>query len=320
MCCVPLGATGVSAGRSLLVLYGSQTGTGEDIAVCLCRSVARIGLVPRCMSMDAYDLCRLPDEPLVVCVASTTGDGEAPMAMRRFWSALRCRALPAGALHKVRYAVFGCGDSSYPKFNAVARRLDARLQQLGAKQLVSCGLGDDQAAFGVDTALNAWLPALFRALSPPGKGDDGIYSPDEIFRTVWGAGGAAHLHVCFRGGPSAAVLSLAKEVDAVRALARSDRIVLFSQVFHVVSLPFPFSLSITLLFVFLLCACPFPSSLYLCGIYFSIFLYLYICSNVSIYMQAGQPRKQEALPRQLGRISVTARCQDVLQLLGYVAG
>ena len=237
------------------------------------------------------------------------------MAMRRFWSALRCRALPAGALHKVRYAVFGCGDSSYPKFNAVARRLDARLQQLGATQLVSCGLGDDQAAFGVDTALNTWLPALFRALSPPGKGDAGIYFPDEIFRTVWGAGGAAHLHVCFRGGPSAAVLSLAKEVDAVRALARSDRIVLFSQVFHLVSHHFPFSLSITLLFFFPLCA---SRRLSIYVVY--IFLYLYICSNVSIYMQAGQPRKQEALPRQLGRISVTARCQDVLQLLGYVAG
>jgi flavodoxin len=257
--------------------------------------------------MDAYDLCRLPEETLVVCVASTTGDGEAPMAMRRFWAALRCRALPAGALHKVRYAVFGCGDSSYPKFNAVARRLDARLQQLGAKQLVSCGLGDDQAAFGVDTALNTWLPALFRALSPPGKGDDGIYSQDEIFRTIWGAGGAAHLHVCFRGGPSAAVLSLAKEVDAVRALARSDRIVLFSQVFHLVSLPFPFSLSITLMFFFLRVCLSLPV-IYLC-MWFLFF-----------YMQAGQPRKQEALPWQLGRISVTACCQDVLQLLGYVAG
>jgi hypothetical protein len=87
----------------------------------ICRSTSRRGLVPRCLPMDAYDICELPNEPLVVCVASTTGDGEAPMTMRSFWTTLRRRDLPSNALHKVRYAVFGCGDSSYPKFNAVGK-------------------------------------------------------------------------------------------------------------------------------------------------------------------------------------------------------
>lgn len=59
----------------------------------LCRCAEKLGLVPRCMPMDAYDVCDLPQERLVVCVASTTGDGEAPMSMRRFWATIRRRDL-----------------------------------------------------------------------------------------------------------------------------------------------------------------------------------------------------------------------------------
>ena len=211
-----------------LVLYGSQTGTAEDIALGLCRSAAQLGLAPRCMPMDAYDASELPNESLVICVASTTGDGDAPISMRRFWATLRRRDLPAGALCQVRYAVFGCGDSSYPKFNAVARRLDMRLRQLGASQLVPCGLGDDQAAAGVDEALETWIPALFRALSLPVDGD----GPGKtcLPASFFGGGGAGRLEVCFREEASGAVLSRCKHVAAIRALARAHDRVLFSQV------------------------------------------------------------------------------------------
>lgn len=40
-----------------------------------------------------------------------------------------------------RFSVFGLGDSSYEKFNAVARRLNTRLKQLGAVELNPIGLG-----------------------------------------------------------------------------------------------------------------------------------------------------------------------------------
>lgn len=37
----------------------------------------------------------------------------------------------------MRFAVFGLGDSGYAKYNAAARKLHARLLQLGAAELVS---------------------------------------------------------------------------------------------------------------------------------------------------------------------------------------
>ena len=110
----------------LLVLFGTQTGTSEEFAWRLSREAHARGFMPVCMPMDAYDLQQLPSERLLVCIASTTGDGEPPCTMVQTWAALRRRDLPSSALLGLRFAVFGCGDSSYPKFNIAARRLDLR--------------------------------------------------------------------------------------------------------------------------------------------------------------------------------------------------
>ncbi len=41
--------------------------------------------------------------------------------------------------------MFGLGDSGYPKYNTTAKKLDRRLEALGAARLLPLGLGDDQA-------------------------------------------------------------------------------------------------------------------------------------------------------------------------------
>ncbi len=48
----------------------------------------------------------------------TTGD--VPDNMKEFWTFMLRKDLPANSLQNLRYAVFGLGDSSYTKFNAVA--------------------------------------------------------------------------------------------------------------------------------------------------------------------------------------------------------
>lgn len=49
------------------------------------------------------------------------------------------RGLPGDCLETMRFAVFGLGDSGYAKYNATARKLHARLLQLGAAELVRGG-------------------------------------------------------------------------------------------------------------------------------------------------------------------------------------
>ena len=69
--------------------------------------------------MDAYDVTRLPIEPsaAVIMVVSTTGQGEFPSNACRFWRFMLRKGLAADSLDSLRFAVFGLGDSGYPKYN-----------------------------------------------------------------------------------------------------------------------------------------------------------------------------------------------------------
>jgi sulfite reductase alpha subunit-like flavoprotein len=53
---------------------------------------------------------------VVLVAVSTTGQGDLPANAQAFWKALRSARLAAGALSGVRFAAFGLGDSSYPKY------------------------------------------------------------------------------------------------------------------------------------------------------------------------------------------------------------
>ncbi len=68
------------------------------------------------------------------------------------------------SLSSLSYTVFGLGDSSYPIYNAVARRLHQRLLDLHATCIHPRGLGDDQHALGVDGELEPWMTQLWTVL------------------------------------------------------------------------------------------------------------------------------------------------------------
>ncbi|CAM9734224.1 unnamed protein product, partial [Ectocarpus fasciculatus] len=104
------------------------------------------------------------ESSLAVFVVSTTGDGEVPSNMSTFWRFLLRRGLPKDCLASMRFAIFGLGDSGYTKYNATARKLHARLLQLGAVELVERGLGDDQSPRGMWGDLDPWLASLWTGL------------------------------------------------------------------------------------------------------------------------------------------------------------
>jgi sulfite reductase alpha subunit-like flavoprotein len=78
-------------------------------------------------AFDSYRITDLPQEGCALFVVSTMGDGEEPDNMKASWRFLLRRSLPPGSLAGLRFGVMGLGDSSYPKFNAVARRLYVRI-------------------------------------------------------------------------------------------------------------------------------------------------------------------------------------------------
>ncbi|RHY84046.1 hypothetical protein DYB35_004963 [Aphanomyces astaci] len=148
----------------LHVLYASATGTGQDVAEQIGRMATARNIPVVVSSMDAFDIQQLPTISHAVFIASSTGDGEAPENMTNTWKFLLRKSLAADSLHAMHMAVFGLGDSSYAKYNTVARRLHARLLQLGAVDIIDRGLGDDQHELGYHGALNPWLDRLWAAL------------------------------------------------------------------------------------------------------------------------------------------------------------
>ncbi|KZC12155.1 NADPH-dependent diflavin oxidoreductase 1 [Dufourea novaeangliae] len=77
--------------------------------------------------------------------------------MKQFWRLLLKKNLPKTLLANVQYGMLGLGDSSYQKFNFAAKKLNKRLMQLGAKELLPIGLADDQHDLGIDAVVDPWL-------------------------------------------------------------------------------------------------------------------------------------------------------------------
>ena len=177
--------------RSLVVLYGSQTGTAQEVAERVARHGERLHFSTEVRDMDSFDVRRLPTSTLVVYVTSTTGQGEEPDNMKKTWKFLLRKNLPTSSLSSQRFGVLGLGDSSYAKFNHVAKKLNKRLIQLGAMQLLAPGLGDDQHDLGPDFVIDPWLESFWNlALQlyplPPGKQPiSRDVMPSPRFRLEW---------------------------------------------------------------------------------------------------------------------------------------
>ncbi|RIA87746.1 hypothetical protein C1645_713689 [Glomus cerebriforme] len=150
--------------RQMLILYGSQTGCAQDVAERMSRQAKRRHFKTRLYSMDAYDRDNLINENLVIFFCSTTGQGDEPDNMKKFWKFLLRKNLPNDILNQMKFTVFGLGDSSYIRYNWPAKKLYKRLLQLGAQSIYPRGDGDDQHYLGIDGTLDPWLKGLWKVL------------------------------------------------------------------------------------------------------------------------------------------------------------
>ncbi|KAF1925650.1 sulfite reductase flavo protein alpha-component [Didymella exigua CBS 183.55] len=150
--------------RRALVLYGSETGNAQDVAEEMGRLAERLRFDTEVAELNAVSLKQLLQHHVVLISISTTGQGDLPPNSQAFWKALRSARLRPGCLQHMRFASFGLGDTSYPKYNWAHRKLYNRLVQLGAQPICDRGESDEQHPEGIDGSFLPWTSTLRSSL------------------------------------------------------------------------------------------------------------------------------------------------------------
>src|SRR5436853_2853395 len=152
-----------TAKKSLVILYGSQTGTAEQFAKKIASESAQHGFAPRTLEANAYASVDLKAESRLLLVTSTWGEGDPPDNATQFWTHLNSHEAPD--LKHLSFSVLALGDKNYSEFCGAGKKFDDRLEKLGAKRIhprVDCDLD-------YETAAKVWMAAVLAKLSECGE-------------------------------------------------------------------------------------------------------------------------------------------------------
>src|SRR6476661_6244948 len=138
----------------LLVLYGSNLGTAEELATRVADLAEVNGFATTLAPLDEH-VGKLPEQGGVLIFCASY-NGAAPDNATQFVKWLGGE-LPKDAFAKVRYAVFGCGNSDWAAtYQSVPRFIDEQLSAHGGRAVYPRGEGD--ARSDLDGQFQKWFP------------------------------------------------------------------------------------------------------------------------------------------------------------------
>lgn len=188
----------------LLVLYGSNLGTAEELAHRVADLAEVNGFATKLAPLDDY-VGNLQDQGGVIIFCASY-NGAPPDNATQFVKWLGSD-LPMDAFANVRYAVFGCGNSDWQAtYQSVPRLIDEQLAAHGGK--AACARGEGDARDDLDGQFEKWFTSL-RAIAVQEFGintgfsreanDEPLYKVEpvaqSVVNTVAASGGAVPIKI-----------------------------------------------------------------------------------------------------------------------------
>ncbi|KAN0033912.1 hypothetical protein ACTFIV_000391 [Dictyostelium citrinum] len=141
--------------KVMKIFFGTQTRTAEDFSRIIEKECKKIGIPCEVVDLESYEHDQeLHSESFVMFLVATHGEGDPTDNAKEFYLWLTNDERPTDLLNGVPFTVFGLGNKTYEHYNAVARVIDRRMEELGGKRVFERGEGDDDATLEED--FNRW--------------------------------------------------------------------------------------------------------------------------------------------------------------------
>jgi sulfite reductase (NADPH) flavoprotein alpha-component len=144
--------------NKITIVYGTETGNSKRLATDFATRAKQRHINAKVVGMDQYRMNDLLKEEYLLAVVSTHGDGEPPIAAKKFYDHIHQNGFK---LDKLKYSVLALGDTSYPLYCKTGEDVDEQLNKLGGVRIAplqKCDVEYDEDA-------NGWFNGVLEKLS-----------------------------------------------------------------------------------------------------------------------------------------------------------
>lgn len=141
----------------ITIVYGTETGNSKRLATDFATKAKHNKINAKVIGMDQYRLTDLPKEEYLLAIVSTHGEGEPPIAAKKFYNHIHQNGF---RLDKLKYSVLALGDTSYPLFCKTGEEVDEQFSKLGGNRIAPLQKCDVE----YDVEANSWFDTVLKNL------------------------------------------------------------------------------------------------------------------------------------------------------------
>ena len=144
--------------NKITIVYGTETGNSKRLATEFASKAKQNHIHAKVVGMDQYRLTDLPKEEYLLAIVSTHGEGEPPIAAKKFYDHIHQNGFK---LEKLKYSVLALGDTSYPLFCKTGEEVDEQFNKLGGSRIApiqKCDVEYEEEA-------NSWFNNVLKNLT-----------------------------------------------------------------------------------------------------------------------------------------------------------